>query len=410
MQIFGKSEVGVFIMDRSLRALASVASLEPTHNVLDIGGVHQAAPVPGEPRKILATLLCPLGDTLLATPALHALRQRFPYAQIVGLTNRSNSGILEGNPDLDALVPINPAGAGLEWARVARVLYQLRREHFDMIVNFSTLGQFLTSISGGKKHLGFPMPRYWWLRPTRDQQFVTGHAIDRYLDVVNRGGAPRPAEASERIPRLALSGKDRAAARSILRKAGVMPHDVVVAIHPGGEGFQRRKQWSTDRFAAVARGLMERYQAKIVLVGGPTDKPLAEAIAALLPVAPLDTTGMTTLKQTAALIEASTLFIGNDSCPLHMAGAVGTAAIGIFGPSNIEQFHPVGQPGFRFAAAHRDLPCSPCFHFVGNRPPWQVNLCYSRRCLKAIPPEDVLASAHELLKDHAMQAAALEPC
>src|SRR5262249_33554434 len=142
--------------------------------------------------------------------------------------------------------------------------------------------------------------------------------------------------------------------------------------------------------------------------GGPTDKPLAEAIAALLPTAPLDATGMTTLKQTAALIEASTLFIGNDSCPLHMAGAVGTAAIGGLGPSNIDPFHPVRQTGFCFVAARRALPCSPCFHFSGNRPPWQVNLCYSRNCLKAIPPEDVIASAQELLQDHVRQAVVME--
>lgn len=394
-------------MERSLRTMTSIASLEPTRRSLGTNRVSEAQRKPGEPRKILATLLCPLGDTLLATPALHALRQHFPSAHIVGLTNRNNSGILEGNPDLDALVQVNPPGAGLEWARVARVLYHLRREQFDMIINFSTLGQVLTSISGGKQHINFPMPRYWWLRTTSDEKFVGGHAIDRYLYVVNKVGVPLLTDASERTPRLYLSGKDRAVARSILRKGGITPQDVVVTIHPGGEGFQRRKQWATDRFAAVARRLMEQYQAKIVIVGGPTDKSLAEAIAAQLPIAPLDATGQATLKQTAALIEASTLFIGNDSCPLHMAGAVGTAAIGIFGPSNIQQFHPVGQPGFRFVAAHRDLPCSPCFHFVGNRPPWQVNLCYSRRCLKAISPEDVLASAHELLQTHTRQPAAI---
>jgi ADP-heptose:LPS heptosyltransferase len=395
-------------MERSSSILASIASLEPSQRLLDMGSASYAPPMPGEPRKILVTLLCPLGDTLLATPALYALRKRFPSARIVGLTNRGNYGIVDGNPDLDALVVVNPPGPGLEWARVARVLYQMRREQFDVIVNFSTLGQVLTSISGSSKHIDFPLPHFWWLRPTRDEQFISGHAIDRYLDVAHQAGAPLPTEPAERTPRLYLSGKDRAVARSILRKAGITPRDVVVTMHPGGEGFQRRKQWSTDRFAEVARGLIEQYQAKIVIVGGPTDKVLAQAIAAQLPVAPLDTTGMTTLKQTAALIEASTLFIGNDSCPMHMAGAVGTAAIGIFGPSNIQQFHPVGQPGFRFVAAHSDLPCSPCFHFVGNRPPWQVNLCYSRRCLKAIAPAEVIASAHALLQNQAREVDVLE--
>jgi|SRR5579859_1326463 len=391
-------------MDCSLSTLASMVSLEPPEKLLNSSGVSKVAPAPVEPRKILATILCPIGDTLLATPALHGLRKRFPHAQITGLTYRSNYGIVEGNPDLDQLVQVNPAGAGLEWARAARVLYQLRREQFDLVVNFSTLGQVLTTLSGGSERIGFPMPHHWWLRATRDEKFVVGHAIDRYLYVVNQVGAPLLTDASERTPRLYLSGKDRAMARSLLRSAGVTARDTVVTIHPGGEGFRGRKQWAQDRFAAVARHLIEQYQAKIVLVGGPSDKPLAEAIAAQLPEAPIDTTGQTTLKQTAALIEASTLFIGNDSCPLHMAGVVGTAAIGIFGPSNIQQFHPVGQSGFRFIAAHRDLPCSPCFHFVGNRPPWQVNLCQSRLCLKAISVEDVLASAHELLRVTVPQA------
>ncbi len=308
--------------------------------------------------------------------------------------------MLDGNPDLDHLVPINPVGAGLEWARAARILYQLRREHFDLIVNLCPLGQVLTVGAGAAERVAFPMPRWWWLRATRDEQFRASHAIDRYLAVIAQLGEPLPACEDERTPRLYLAEKDRLVARSILRKAGVMPGDIVVTIHPGGEGFNGRKQWALKRFVAVACSLMAQYAARIVLVGGAADMPLAKAIAAQLPVAPIIAAGQTSLKQTAALIEASTLFIGNDSCPLHMAAAVGTPSIGIFGPSNVQQFHPVGRPGYRFIAAHASLPCSPCFHFVGNRPPWQVNLCYSRRCLKTITVEEVLASARELLKEH----------
>ncbi len=384
-------------MDRSLRTSASVAFPEYAPKTLDIGRISQAPALPGEPRKVLATLLLPLGDTLLTTPALHALRARFPHAQITALTYRSNVGLLEGNPDLDQLVQINPAGAGLEWARAARVLYQLRREQFDLVVNLSPLGYVLTMTTGAPAHVGFPMPRQWWLRSTRDEKFVSGHAIDRYLYAVNRVGALLPAEESARVPRLYLTGKDRKVARSILRNAGVRPGDIVVTMHPGGEGFGGRKQWGLERFVTVARHLIEQYQAKIVLVGGPTDIPLVKLIADQLPTPPVLAAGQTSLKQTAALIDASTLFIGNDSCPLHMAAAVGTPAIGIFGPSNIQHFHPVGRPGYRFVAAHRPLPCSPCFHFVGNQPPWQVNLCRSRRCLEAIPAEDVIASANRLL-------------
>lgn len=363
------------------------------------GEARIALPLAEEPRKILVTLFAPIGDTLLATPALHLLRKRFRRAHITALTYPSSAGILEGNRDLDKVVTLNPKRVGIGWLQTARVFAALNMERFDLALHFSTLGQVLsTCLLEARKQVSFPMPRLWWLKRTRDIKFLKSHAVDRYLAVVAPLGIARPKDVWERTPRLALCPQDRAKARAILQEAGISAEDVVVTIHPGGEGFDGRKQWAPDRFAMVARALMDQYQAKIVLIGGPDDMPLVQAIAAQLPVAPLITAGKLTLKQTAALIEASTLFIGNDSAPLHMAAAVGTAAIGIFGPSNIEQFRPVGRPGFRFLIAHRDLPCSPCFHFVGSDPLWHMNRCQSRACLQAIPAEEVITAAHKLLE------------
>ena len=113
--------------------------------------------------------------------------------------------------------------------------------------------------------------------------------------------------------------------------------------------------------------------------------------------------GETSLKVTGALIEASSLFIGNDSSPLHIAAAVGAPAIGIYGPSDWQEFHPVTPPGYRGRLLHSDLPCSPCFRFIGNDPLWKVNPCYSFACLKAIGANRVLEAAVELLEPPAVQ-------
>jgi predicted lipopolysaccharide heptosyltransferase III len=355
-------------------------------------------PLVGSPRKILVTLFAPIGDTLLATPALHLLRKRFRHAHITALTYPSSAGILEGNRDVDQVVKMNPKRAGRGWLQTARALYALHEEHYDLVLHFSTLGQVLSTFIGARQQINFPMPRLWWLKRTKDLKFLKSHAVDRYMAVVAPLGIVPPKDAWERTPRLALRQEDRAKARAILRDAGISSDDVVVAIHPGGEGFDGRKQWALDRFVTVGRSVMEHYQAKIILVGGPDDSSLVQAIAARLPGEPVIAAGKLTLKQTAALIEASTLFIGNDSAPLHMAAAVGTAAIGIFGPSNIEQFRPVGRPGFRFLIAHQDLPCSPCFHFVGSDPLWHVNRCQTRACLQAIPAEEVITAACKLLE------------
>ncbi len=365
---------------------------------IEHGGTIIPLPLAGSPHKILVTLFAPIGDTLLATPALHLLRKRFRRAHITALTYPSSAGILEGNRDLDKIIKINPKRAGRGWLQTARVLYALHEERYDLVLHFSTLGQVLSTFIGARQQISFPMPRLWWLKRTKDLKLLKSHAVDRYMEVVAPLGIALPKDTWDRTPRLALRQEDRAKARAILREAGISSDEVVVTIHPGGEGFDGRKQWSVDRFAAVARFLMEQYQAKIALVGGPDDTALVQTIAARLPSEPVMTAGKLTLKQTAALIEASTLFIGNDSAPLHMAAAVGTAAIGIFGPSNIEQFRPVGKPGFRFLIAHQDLPCSPCFHFVGSDPLWHVNRCQTRACLQAISAEEVITAACKLLE------------
>ena len=351
-----------------------------------------------EPKSIVVTLLTPIGDALLATPALHLLRKRFPYAKITVITYPECVGILEGNRDVHRVLTVKPKKKpGADWAQTARVFRSLRAEDFDLALHFSTLGQILSTVLPVRRHVGFPMQPFWWLKRSQDQKALKRHAIDRYLEVLAPLGIALPTSPRERIPRLALLPGDRVKPAAILQQAGITPGDVVVSIHPGGEGFDGRKQWPPERFASVASALIAQYQAKIVLLGGKQDVPLAEKIASLLPGAPVITAGKLNLKETAALIQASTLFIGNDSAPLHLAAAVGTPAIGIFGPSNIEQFRPVGRPGSRLVIAHSNLPCSPCFNFVGSHPLWHVNHCQTRACLKAISAEDILAAATHLL-------------
>jgi ADP-heptose:LPS heptosyltransferase len=116
--------------------------------------------------------------------------------------------------------------------------------------------------------------------------------------------------------------------------------------------------------------------------------------------------GRCSLKVTAALIERAMLYIGNDSAPLHIAGAVGTPAVGIFGPSDWVEFAPASPKAPAPRVVHSDLACSPCFRFVGNDPMWKVNSCYSFACLNAITPETVLATATELLAETQAEASA----
>lgn len=355
-----------------------------------------------EPQRILVTLMCPIGDTLLATPALAALRRSQPSAHITVLTNVSNAGILDGNPDFDEHIALPRYGIGRtrEFLTVIRRLAELR-DAYDYVVNLSPISSLVTAGVGMRgKHLHLGTPALWWLWGSRSEAYRDRHTIDQYLLAIAPllDQEPQPAQ---RVPRLTLTTQDRAGARRLLRTHGLSPTSVLVVMHAGGEGFNGRKRWAPERFAAVGNALVEQFGARIVLIGGPDDVPLSEEAAALMSGHATVVAGDTTLKVTAALIEAATLFIGNDSAPMHIAAAVGTPSVGIFGPSDWQEFHPVGKPGYASRVIHSDLPCSPCFRFIGNSAPWMPNPCQSRACLKAIQPEQVLAAATALLRAQA---------
>ncbi|HEX6800114.1 MAG TPA: glycosyltransferase family 9 protein [Ktedonobacterales bacterium] len=355
--------------------------------------------LPLDPRHILVSVLLPIGDTLFATPALAALRRRFPLARITALVSRSNAGILEDNPALDDLAVVDEPGPEHKVLRFARGLSELRAARPDLIINFSAVGALVLRMAGlYHKPLHVEMPLLWWLLGTSSEQYRSRHSIDHYLSALEPV-LDGPLPEAERQPRLYLTARDRTGARRLLRMWGLSPADLLVVMHVGGEGFNGRKRWAPQRFAAVGNALVERFNAHVLLIGGKADIPLCEQVAALMPRNAHVVAGQSSLKHTAALIELSALLIGNDSAPLHIAAAVGTPSVGIYGPSNWEQFRPIGKRSYRNRIVHSTLPCSPCFHFIGSEAPWVPNTCYSFACLKSITTDQVLEAAVGLLQD-----------
>lgn len=354
---------------------------------------------PLDPGNVLVGMLLPIGDTLLATPALAAVRRRFPWAKITALVSPSNAGILQDNPNIDSLLFVTEPGEEAAWRRFVRGLSGIRRNEYDLVINFSPVGSIVLMMAGMyRRSLRVEMPFFWWLVGGHSNSFRERHAVDHYLHAVAPALDDRITE-EQRQPRLYLTARDRSAARGLLRDWGLSPANLLITMHVGGDGFDGRKRWAPQRFADVANKLIERFGAHVLLIGGKADVELSEQVAALIPHGATMVAGRTSLKETGALIEMSALFIGNDSCPLHIAAAVNTPAVGIFGPSNFEQFHPIGKRNYRQRIVHSTLPCSPCFNFIGNDAPWVPNNCTSAACLKAISPDIVLRAAVDLLQD-----------
>jgi ADP-heptose:LPS heptosyltransferase len=283
----------------------------------------------GLPVRRIAVLRCnALGDYLMATPALAALRTRFPDAELTLLGGRWHERFLSGRrgpvdrvrvlPRVDGLAgqPGDAPGAD----ELPAFLASARAQGYDLAVQLHGGGGTsnpLVSALGARHTIGLRVQGAPPLDAVVPYRYYQPEA-DRFLEVVALVGAHGPAE----YPLLAVSAAERAAAAALLPGAGPW-----VALHPGATDPRRR--WPAERFAALADGLTAA-GARPVLVGaaGEADVGAAVAVAAAHPLT--DLTGRTDLAALAAVLQRSAVVVANDSGPLHLARAVGSATVGLF--------------------------------------------------------------------------------
>lgn len=343
------------------------------------------------PSSILVLQLCPIGDALFGTPALAALRRRFAGARITVMTWQSSFEVLEGNPNIDRLITCTGA---LDAARVAS---KLRAEGVDVVVGLSHVGSWLSAAFPNSIKVGFNSRTLGWLYAEQVPDKRTIHAIDYCLQVVQSLGAT----ADSRKLEFYISDRDRQATEDWASSVGLDLSGVTVAIHPGGKNFQA-KRWDTPGFSAVADRLVTELDTSVVLVGGHDDVLLAREIIenARYGSRFFVAAGELSLKQTGALIERCTLFIGNDSAPQHIASAMNTPVIALFGPTDPENFGPTSSLSTVVTA---NLPCSPCFHWMTS-PLQYLYLSSLKRleckheCMAYITPDMVMSAVHLVME------------
>lgn len=329
-----------------------------------------------EIRRILVLQFSPIGDTIFAVPALKALRENYPQATIVVLASARAGDVLKGLPYHDML---RICRSGLD---VVRAVVEFRHLHFDLAVGLSNQGSWLSFFCGTPFKAGFPTPLLTLAEPGALKEEPSSHVVEYCLAVVRLLGAAVP---GERRLELWLSPAEKERARSFMAAHGLS--DPVVAVHPGGRYFPL-KRWPVERFARLVDLLAAR-GCRGVIIGGQEDAELARSLADRAESRPVVAAGRLRLKETAALLSYCRLFVGNDSAPLHMAAAVNTPSIGLFGPTDPRQFSPYG-PGH--TVIYEALPCSPCFRFLGGLGQY-LPKCYRAQCMEAIEVEKVAEAA-----------------
>jgi ADP-heptose:LPS heptosyltransferase len=325
-------------------------------------------PSPGRVNRILVVRTDRLGDMALTTAALADLKTHFRRAAITVLAPPAPLALLEGHPAVDRLVPL--AGRRLPPGLAGR---------FDLAVDFTPDA----TLRGARLVAAAKAPLAIGMRAAGRQAFFTlrgpradpsRHILDLNRQLVEALGIEGRAAA----PALHVSAEERGVALNRLAALGAASPRIVV--HPGGHFASQR--WAAERFAEVITLLTGRLGAACVVVAGPGEEALVRRICAATPDA-LDA-GPQTVRGLMALCAACDLFIGNNSGPLHVAGALGIPTVSVSGPTDMARFAPRG-PADR--VVRRDLPCSPC-----NR-----GRCWHHTCLRSLEPEEVASLAQESL-------------
>ncbi len=334
-------------------------------------------------KKVLIIQLAGLGDMVMATSTIRAIRKLYPNARLCLLVNSRSFGIIKDFPYLDETFVFKGLGS------ICRIIFELRQRHFDLVINLYRLYSLKGSIKMFLLFLAIN-GSYWVGRDTQKMGFFyhlkipenltdQRHEVELKLDIARALGATID-DATMELP---IQSLDKTFITDFLYKQGVSENDFLTGFNPGG--FRPSRHWFTQRWAQLADTLTESYRSKVIIIADKRDVAEMEKIAALVkyPVIKLDDL---TLPQLVALIARLNLFITNESGPMHIARAVKTALVALFGPGEVNKFSPY-PPDKRYAVIKKDTQCSPCYKFS----------CRKRDCMAKISVDDVMLAVKTVL-------------
>jgi lipopolysaccharide heptosyltransferase II len=370
-----------------------------------------------DPSRIL--ILSPnwLGDAVMALPAIADVKRRFPAARVIVAARRAVAGMFHLAPTIDEVLPLEWNGRMFRQRAWRTDLDALRRVSADaaLLLPNSFASAWMVSRAGIPERMGYA--RDWRARlltravtPPRGsvhQGEYYQHLV-RALDVPSGpllGALRAPGTAMRKTspahdppteprsgPLLVAPDAAIASARSLLTSRGWNESQPLVALAPGA-AYGTAKRWLPAHFAQLVSRLVSSSEATCVMVGSGADRETTRWIGALVPEGDrtqlVDLAGDTSLESLAGVIRLSRVFVSNDSGAMHMASALGTPVVALFGPTREHETAPLPRPGVRAEVLLHPVWCRPCM----------LRECpIDHRCMRGLTPERVFATVSELMR------------
>jgi heptosyltransferase-2 len=341
--------------------------------------------------RILIRAVNWLGDAVMTTPAIGAIRGSFPEAHITLLATPLVAELFSPHDWIDEVMVYDKNGQHSGLAGRLRLARELRAKRFDMAILLQNAfdAALIAWLSRIPVRMGYRSDgRGLLLTHGCPLSLETKrlHHVEYYLKMLENFNITT----TKNLLSLAVKDEEEQAIATTLLDAGIDPGDCLIGVNPGAT-YGSAKRWYPDRFAAVVDELCQKWGAKAVITGGPAEREIADEIAATTKAKCLNTAGRTSVRGLMALIKRCDFFITNDSGPMHIAAAFNVPLVAIFGPTDHTTTSPFSD---RAVVISQGTECAPCL---------KRECPTDHRCMTGVTVENVVEAALKLKKKSVFQ-------
>lgn len=336
-------------------------------------------------KKIIVTFLMHLGDLILITPFLQVLRRHAQGSEITLVVDEKVADVVRYSPNIDHLVTVDKKGKDNSVRALWRIGRHLHQHHYDILINLhpNERTSFLAAVIHAKQFVGMS---HFLVRPLMDRYTrldrIHLHAADMYINVLAQLGIDD--YRSDGLQFFTCKAWDDKATE-FYRTQGVHNSDALIGFNIGSAVPQKR--WPAKRFAAVA-DYFARRGFKCVFFGGPMDEAMVKEATSQMESDPIIATGKFTIGELASAIRCCSLFITNDSGPMHVAVSQGVPLVALYGPSNPKLYGPY---------TDRAIVLESTNHYEVGKSMKQIIREGNYKGISVIPMSQVIAAGEELL-------------
>lgn len=343
-------------------------------------------------KKILVTKYLGMGSILLATPMLRAIRDKFPKSKIVFLTFAGNSKFVGQIELIDEVLSIRTSSLPAFIKDFFVTLYRIRREKFDVVFDLEFFARFSTIVSylsGARARIGYYLPRLW--RGDLLSNTIHFNPYKHVTEIFSAQLLPfniRVADFS--LVRPSIKEETARKVDSLLKEKGIKGNEFVITVNINASGLSVERKWPADNFVELISHIARRKNtARLIFIGSGEDVQYVEGAIEMFSESIkgniINLCGCIDIEECMALLKKSSLFITNDSGPLHIAAALGIPTVSFFGPESPSLYGPIGLKNKVFYAG---IYCSPCLNVYNAK----TAMCNGNNiCMQEIKPAEVIA-------------------